>query len=139
MPFLHTAAHCCYKLLPQTAAVDAFSKMIGNAYNMSGRFGVDPAQLKQMGLAEQYLQAAQRMRDNFRCAGFMYVYALRMLLILPRRSLDIFVGCLIRRRAAQRMRDNFRCAQNSALVWLSAVGLFWLPNSCLDCCWLLHC
>ncbi|WIA22260.1 hypothetical protein OEZ85_004582 [Tetradesmus obliquus] len=40
--------------------------MVGNAYNMNGRFGVDPAQLKAMGLPDQYLQAAQTLRNNFR-------------------------------------------------------------------------
>jgi hypothetical protein len=50
------------------AAVDSFAKMMGNAYNMNGLFGVDTSQLKQMNLPEQYLQAADRMRSNFRCA-----------------------------------------------------------------------
>jgi hypothetical protein len=51
------------------AAVDAFAKMIGGAYNMNGLFAVNPAQLKQLGLPEQYLQAAQQMRNNFRYAA----------------------------------------------------------------------
>jgi hypothetical protein len=50
------------------AAVDSFAKMMGNAYNMNGLFGVDAGQLKQMNLPEQHLQAANRMRSNFRCA-----------------------------------------------------------------------
>jgi hypothetical protein len=41
--------------------------MMGNAYNMNGLFGVDAAQLKQMNLPEQYMQAADTMRSNFRC------------------------------------------------------------------------